>query len=184
MLARRLPPLLYAVVRSSMRVLPLWRRAQHLTHGQPLTVRRYVPRYGPRHSVAFPGTPRRMVRSLAVAGCFLLILALGLPEAASLATGEMVSLLRGVALGSGASPVLSRAAEHPLTTTAHLASPPAESFTTDDYDMAADSSDMSPLVLKAHVLPRTAVCSGCNASRHCCLWPTHYLERPQLLTRL
>jgi hypothetical protein len=126
-----------------------------------------------------------MVRSLAVVGCFLSILALSLPEAASLVTGEMVSLLRVVALGSGASPVLSRSAEHPLTTAAHLASSPDESFATDDYDMADDdSSDMSLLVLNAHVLPPTAVCRGFNASTHSCLWPTHYLERPQLLTRL
>jgi hypothetical protein len=126
-----------------------------------------------------------MVRSLAVAGCFLLILALGLPEAASLATGEMMSLLRVVALGSGAYPILSRSAEHPVTTVTHLASSPDESFTADDYDMADDdASDMSLLVLKAHVLPPTAVCRGFNASTHACLWPTHYLERPQLLTRL
>jgi hypothetical protein len=126
-----------------------------------------------------------MVRSLPVVGCFVLILALGLPEAASLATGEMTSLLRIAALGPGASPVLSRAAEHPLTPAAHLASSPAARFTTDDYDRGDDdASDVLLPVLKAHALPSTAVCRGFIDSTHACVWPTPYLERPQLLTRL
>jgi hypothetical protein len=134
--------------------------------------------------VAHPGNPREIVWSLAVVGCFLAILALSLPEAASLVTGEMINLLRVVALGSGASPVLSRSEEHPLTAAAHLALSPDESFTTDVPDMDDDgSSDMPLVVLKAHVLPPTAVCRGFNDSTHACLWPTRYLERPQLLTR-
>jgi hypothetical protein len=125
-----------------------------------------------------------MVSSLVV-GCCLLFLALSLPEAASLVAGEMLSLLRAVALGSEATPVLSRTASRPPTPAAHAAPPPDERFTLHNYDWDDDdSSDMLLVVPTPHGLPLAAVRTRFDGSTHPRLWPIHYLVRPQLLARL
>ena len=184
MLARRFPPLRHAVVRTSARGWPRWRRSQHGTHGQPLPVRRHVPREGPRPSVAFPGPPRRMIRGLMVA-CCVFILVLSVSGAAGLVAGEMMRLPHSVALGSEVSPVFSRTPSRPLTPEAHVASPPGQRFTTDDCDWDdEDASDMRLVVLTAHGLPVAAVRTRFDGATHACVWPIHYLVRPQLLARL
>jgi hypothetical protein len=126
-----------------------------------------------------------MVLRLALVGFVLSILALCLPDAARLVAGEAVESLPVTALGSGAFPALSHAESRPLTTSAHVASPPDESFALDDYDWDDDDSlDMLLLILKTHALHPTAVYIGFNGLTQACLWPTYYLVRPQLLTRL
>jgi hypothetical protein len=126
-----------------------------------------------------------VVLRLALVGFVLAVLALSLTEEASPVAGETMSLLRVMGLRSAVSPVLSRSEEHSLPTAARLASPPDESFTLDDYDWDDDdASDMLLLIPRAHILPPTAVCRDSTGSTQTRLWPTHYLVRPQLLTRL
>jgi len=126
-----------------------------------------------------------MVLRLVLVGFVLSLLALSLPAAGGSLEGEAMGPLRVVALESRASPAFSRSGEHPLSTAARLTSPPDESFTLDDYDQDDDDSlDMLLPILKAHALPPTAVYTGFNGLTHACLWPTSYLVRPQLLTRL
>jgi hypothetical protein len=122
---------------------------------------------------------------LALVGLFCAVLGPSLQDAASLVAGEALDALRVMALGSRVSLVLSRAEQRDLTTAAHLASAPGEPFMLNDCDVDDDeTSDMPLLIRRVHVLPPAAIDAGLNSSTHICLWPTHYLVRPQLLARL
>jgi hypothetical protein len=185
MLARWLLPFLWSAASSDARSSQFGNRPQRLTHAQPFAARRDVSLFRPSRSTVGRRTSCDMVLRLVLVGFVLSVLALSLPDAAGSLEGEAMESLRVTALGSGAFPALSRAESRPLTTAAHVASPPDESFTLDDYDWDDDDSlDMLLMVLTAYVLPLAAVRIRFDGSIHACLWPTHYLVRPQLLTRL
>jgi hypothetical protein len=185
MLVRWFLPFRWSAARPGAGASQFRSRLQHFTPAQPLAVRRDVPPFRPSRPTAGRRTPCDMVLRLALVGFVLSILALSLPDAARLVAGEAMGPLRVVALESRASPAFSRSAEHPLSTAARLTSPPEERFMLHDYDWDDDDSlDMLLLILKAHALPPTAVYRGFNGLTHACLWPTHYLVRPQLLTRI
>ena len=185
MLMRWFLPLLYFVIGLYAGASQFWSRPQCLTHAQPLPAGRKVPPFRPRRPVAGPTPPRSRVWRLAIGGCFYGALALSLQDAASLVAGETMGWLRIMAPGSGAFLALSRAMEHPLTIAGRLGSQPDECFTRDDSDVDGDDfSPIPPLILRADFLPPALVGIDLNGSTHTCVWPTYYLVRPQLLTRL
>jgi hypothetical protein len=126
-----------------------------------------------------------MVVRLALLGFVVSVLTLSLPEATSPVAGETMSVLRVIALRSAVLPALSHAAEPSLTTAARLTARCDAHFTRDDYDWDDDNaSDMLPRILSAYIFPPDTVCIGVNDLPDACVWPTHYLVRPQLLSRL
>jgi hypothetical protein len=184
MLARRFLLLLWSVVRPYTGASQCWSRSQSLIHTPPLTVRRDVSPSKSRRSVASLMAPCGMVWRLALVGFFLGVLALTLQDAASPIAGEAMGPFTVPALWSGDSPNLGRAEEHPLTTEARLAPPPDERFMLDNNDVDDDDfSAMALPTLRAYVLPPAPVGIGINGSIHVSFWPTHYLVRPQVLTR-
>jgi hypothetical protein len=185
MLARWCLPFRWSAARPDAGASQLWSRCQHFTPAQPLAVRRDVPPFRPSRPTAGRRTPCDRVLRLALVGFVLSILVLSLLDAAGSLEGEAIGPLRVVALESKASFVLSRAEEHPLVPAARLTAPPDERFTLHDYDWDDDDSlDKLLMVLTAHVLPLAAVRIMFDGSTHACLWPTYYLVRPQLLTRI
>jgi hypothetical protein len=185
MLARWFLPLLWSAIRLCAGTSHVWRRPQYLAHAQSLATRRDFPSSLPKQPRAGPGTLRRMVWSRVLMGFVFGVLALSLQYVASPVTGEPMGLLRVMTLGSGAFPVLSHAEQGPLTTVAHLVAPPDENFILNAYDVDDDdASDMPLWILRADVLPLVPAGISFHDSTHACLWPTHYLVRPQLLTRL
>jgi hypothetical protein len=184
-LARRFLFFLWSAVTPSAGPSSFWSRLQYVTPAQPLAVRRDVLPFRPSRPTAGHRTPCGMVLRQALVGFVLSLPALSLPDAAGSLEGEAMGPLYVVALESRASPALSRSAEHPLSTAARLTAPPNESFTLDDYDRDDDdASDVLLLIRKAHALPPTAGDISFNGLTHACVWPTYYLVRPQLLTRL
>ena len=90
-----------------------------------------------------------------------------------------------MALGSRASLVLSRAGDRPLIFMPYLGSQPYDRFAPDDNDLDDDNSPAMPLlILGAYFLPPSPAGIDFDDSTRACLWPVHYLTRPQLLTRL
>jgi hypothetical protein len=184
-LARWFLPLLWSTIRFYTGSLQVWSSSQYLRCGQLLAVRRDFSPSHSRPSVACPILPDGRILILALVGRLFAVLALGPQNAASSVTGEVISPLPTIALGSGASPVLRLAEARPLTTRAPLACPPEAIFTTDDSNVDNDDSMANPLLtLRAHVFPLALDCRRWNGSTHTNSWPFRLLTRSQLLKRL
>jgi hypothetical protein len=184
-LSRCLPSLVWSAPRPSAASAQLWSTLRCLTRAQLLALRGDVPPLRPSRPITGCRTPGDLVLRLALVAFVFSILALWLPAAAGSLYGEARGPLRVVALESRVSPALSRSAEHPLRTAGRLTLPLDASFTLDDDDQDDDdASDMLLLSLKAHALPPDIICIRFNAVTHACVWPTDYLVRPQLLSRL
>jgi hypothetical protein len=185
MLARRFPLLLCTVVRPCAGVSQFWSGPPCLAHAQPFVVRRGLPPTRPRRLMTGSRTLHSMLWRLALVAFVLGLLALHLPDVASLSAGEATGLLRAMAPGPGASLVFSLAEERPLATVADLSSPPDARFTPDGSDVDNDDSSAIPLLIRrVDFLPPAPVGIDLNGSTHACFWPAHYLVRPQLLSRL
>jgi hypothetical protein len=179
-LTRCVLPLRGSAVRPYVGTSQFWSSPKHLTHTQPLAVRRDLPPSRPRHPVAGPRTPRGLVWMLALVGFVFGILALGRQDAVSPVASEVMGSLRVMALWFGASPALSSAEEWPLLPMARLASLPDEHCMLDDYDVDDDDSSAMPLLtLIPHVLPPVPVGVRLHGSTQVSLWPTPYHARPE-----
>jgi hypothetical protein len=76
--------------------------------------------------------------------------------------------------------------DHPAVT-ASRGSPPGDNLGLDDNDLNCEDDDPSSMVVQPQgirVFPRSPTAMGMNAARHVCSWRSHFLVRPQLLTRL
>lgn len=178
-------PLLRPTLRRYAGSLRVRSSLQFFIYSQPLAVRRtpFLPHAGPH--MACLRISRDRILILTLAGCLFVALALGLRDAARSTTGETLSSLHVMALGSWASAVFRLAEARPLTTLAPLALPPETIFTL--YDSGADKDDSSanPLpILGTSILPEVVGCTGWNGSTDANFWPFRYLTRPQFLKRV
>lgn len=183
-LARRVLPLRRSAVRLYIETSQFWSSSKHLTHTQPLAVRRSTLPFRKR-PVARVSTPRRMVWSWVLVGFIFGVLALSVQNAASLVASEVMASMRVMPLRLGASPALSSTAEWPLFPIAHLTALSDERCMLDVYDVDDDDASAMPLLtLKPHALTPVPVSKRLHSSTHISLWPTPYHVRPQLLARL
>jgi hypothetical protein len=182
-LTRHVLPLRGSAVRPYMGTSQFWSSSKHLTHAQPLAVRR-DPLPFRKRPVDRVSTPGRMVWSWVLVGFVFGVLALSLLASSPVAS-EVMASLRVMALRLGASPALSSAEERPLLPMARLTSLSDARCMLDDYDVDDDDSSAMPLLtLKPHVLTPVPVSVRLHGSTHISLWPTPYHVRPQLLARL
>jgi hypothetical protein len=184
MLARRFLPLRRSAIRLYAAASQFRSTPQCLVRAQASAVRRGFPPSRLRQPVAGPESLHGMAWCLALVGFFFAVLALSLPGAVSPVAGEAMDPLRATAPGSEASLVLSRAEEPPLPAEACLTSLPDARLTRGDGDVDDDAPAIPLLVLRAESLPPPPVGIDRNGSPHTGGWPTDYLVRPQLLTRL
>jgi hypothetical protein len=183
-LTRRVLPLRGSAVRPYIGTSQFWRSSKHLTHAQPLAVRRdSLPLR--KHPIARVSTPCRMVWIWTLVGCVLGVLALSLQGAARPVASEVLASLRVMTLRLGASPTLSSPAEWPLLPMAHFASLSDARGMLEDYDIDNDdSSVMSLRTCRPHVRSSVPVGVRVHSATYTSFWPTPYHVRPQLLIRL
>jgi hypothetical protein len=184
MLARWLLLFLRSAVNPDAGAPPMWHRLLPITSIRRVTYRHGGSFFSPRRAIIAPKMRLSLMGRLLLVGCVVSALALNLPQAMSPMTGEVVSLLHRLSLGSGAFPICTRAEECLARTAARLAAPAEARCTRADYDWDDDASDILPRLASAHVFPSDTVSGGCNALTHADAWPTHYLVRPQRLSRL
>jgi hypothetical protein len=124
-----------------------------------------------------------MVWGLVIVGCLLGSLTFGLPDPSSSGTGEATGLLRAMTVHSGASLVTNRTEVRPLPSAVLRASLTDEGVTQDAYDVDDDDSqDIPHLSLSPNFLLPVLIMRVLSESTYFCLWPIHFLLRPQLLS--
>lgn len=91
-----------------------------------------------------------------------------------------------LALWSATSPVLTHRGHSPPALVAGLVSPPRdrEALAAEDLDDEDSPSSLAVLTVGALLLPPTPTDMGTPGVKPPFFWPSHYLTRPQLLTRL
>jgi hypothetical protein len=131
------------------------------------------------------GTRCALVWRLALGGWCAGVLALSLPEAGSPVAGEAIGSRRLTAPRSEVCLTLDRAEEPPLTPAVRLGSPPEARSTWGDGEVDDDDPlAIPPLAFRADGPPPPPVGLDLHGSVYAGGWPTDYLVRPQLLTRL
>ena len=184
-LATWLLSLLWSWARFDHQASQFWSRLQHFPYAQLLHSSPYILSFNPRHCAACPrGTPG-MVWGLVIVGCILGSLTLGLPDLAGSGSGEAMGLLRAMAVHSRASLVTHRTEVRPLPHAVYLTSLTDEGVTQDVYDVDDDDSQAIPhLSLGPNFLLPVLIMRDLIVSTYFCVWPIHFLLRPQLLSCL
>ena len=184
-LATLLLPLLWSWARFGHQASQFWSRLQHFPYAQLFHSSPYILSFNPRHCAECPRTTPGMVWGLVIVGCILGSLTLGLPDLAGSGTGEAMGLLRAMAVHSRASLVTNRNEVRPLPHAVYLASPTDEGVTQGAYDVDDDDPQAIPhLSLGPNFLLPVLIMRGLIESTYFCVWPIHFLLRPQLLSSL
>ena len=173
-LATWLLPLLWSWARFGHQASQFWSRLQHFLQAQLFHSSPYLPSFNPRPCAAYPRTMRATVWGLVIVGCVLGSLTLGLSDPAGSGTVD-----------SRASLVTNCTEVRPLPHAVYLASLTDEGVTQGAYDVDDDDSQaIPPLSLGPNFLLPVLIMRGLVESTYFCVWPIHFLLRPQLLSSL
>ena len=174
MLATWLLSLLWSLLRCDHQASQFWSRLQHLPSVRFFISSLYIFSFNPRYCAACPKTMRGSVWGLVIVGCVLGSLTLGLSDPMGSGTVDSREAL-----------VTNRTEVRPLLHTVAFASLTDEGVMQDADDVDDNDYQAIPhLSFRTNFLLPVLPMRGLIESTYFCLWPIHFLLRPQLLSSL